>query len=392
MLDGHPELSAQLMGNLGAALLWDGRFAEAGRALAAAAEAPDAPGTAQQRHESLSRLGLIDVLDGRLAQAEQYARAAAAEAERFGLPSSAGTGAGQLLLGEVAIDHADLEAADAELRRAAAAVSGHPDLMVEQELAVARSRLLLARGEPNAALDALREVDDAAFDGARPHWLADRVAATASAAHLAAGRPEAAIAVLSDADAQAPEPVLASARAQLALGEPETALRTLGELGPRGARGPVVTVQALLTRAQATDDLGDPLAARQLTRRALACADGDRLRLPFRLASPWLRRLLLSDAALTRPYPWLPPDLRAATAAPAPGACGSGTPPPVEPLSDREHDVLACAAEMMSTAEIAADLYLSVNTVKTHLKSINRKLAASRRGEAVRRARLLNLL
>ncbi len=47
---------------------------------------------------------------------------------------------------------------------------------------------------------------------------------------------------------------------------------------------------------------------------------------------------------------------------------------------------------MMSTEEIAADLYLSVNTVKTHLKSLYRKLAATRRGEAVRRARELHLL
>ncbi|WP_152992306.1 LuxR family transcriptional regulator [Nonomuraea pusilla] len=64
----------------------------------------------------------------------------------------------------------------------------------------------------------------------------------------------------------------------------------------------------------------------------------------------------------------------------------------VEPLSEREHDVLERVAELMSTEEIAADLFLSVNTVKTHLKSINRKLCASRRGEAVRRARRLKLL
>jgi hypothetical protein len=37
-------------------------------------------------------------------------------------------------------------------------------------------------------------------------------------------------------------------------------------------------------------------------------------------------------------------------------------------------------------------LYISVNTVKTHLKSIYRKLAATHRGEAVRRARQLELL
>jgi LuxR family transcriptional regulator, maltose regulon positive regulatory protein len=49
-------------------------------------------------------------------------------------------------------------------------------------------------------------------------------------------------------------------------------------------------------------------------------------------------------------------------------------------------------AEMLSTEEIADDMFLSVNTVKTHLRSIYRKLAASRRGEAVRRARDLGLL
>ena len=47
---------------------------------------------------------------------------------------------------------------------------------------------------------------------------------------------------------------------------------------------------------------------------------------------------------------------------------------------------------MLSTAEIATDMYISVNTVKTHLKSIYRKLSASHRGEAVRRARKLNLI
>jgi len=47
---------------------------------------------------------------------------------------------------------------------------------------------------------------------------------------------------------------------------------------------------------------------------------------------------------------------------------------------------------MLDTADIAAEMYISVNTVKTHLKSIFRKLGASDRREAVRRARQLNLL
>jgi LuxR family maltose regulon positive regulatory protein len=46
---------------------------------------------------------------------------------------------------------------------------------------------------------------------------------------------------------------------------------------------------------------------------------------------------------------------------------------------------------MESTAEIATEMYISVNTVKTHLKSIYRK-PVTHRGEAVRRARKLGLL
>lgn len=61
-------------------------------------------------------------------------------------------------------------------------------------------------------------------------------------------------------------------------------------------------------------------------------------------------------------------------------------------LSLRERDVLQKASEMLTTAEIAEELYVSVNTVKSHLRSSFRKLGVSRRGAAVRRARELQLL
>jgi LuxR family transcriptional regulator, maltose regulon positive regulatory protein len=48
--------------------------------------------------------------------------------------------------------------------------------------------------------------------------------------------------------------------------------------------------------------------------------------------------------------------------------------------------VLRHFSGMLNTAE----MYISVSTVKTHLKSIYRKLAATHRGEAVRRARQLD--
>ena len=64
----------------------------------------------------------------------------------------------------------------------------------------------------------------------------------------------------------------------------------------------------------------------------------------------------------------------------------------LEPLSGREQSVLRFLPTMMSNAEIAGELFVTSNTVKTHLKSIYRKLAVSRRRDAVERARELELL
>jgi len=64
----------------------------------------------------------------------------------------------------------------------------------------------------------------------------------------------------------------------------------------------------------------------------------------------------------------------------------------VEPLTEREQEVLRHVAHMLSTAEVAGAMYISTNTVKTHLKNIFRKLAAGHRREAVRRARELELI
>ena len=42
----------------------------------------------------------------------------------------------------------------------------------------------------------------------------------------------------------------------------------------------------------------------------------------------------------------------------------------VEPLSERELEVLRYVSGLLSTAEIASEMYISVNTLKTHLKNI----------------------
>ena len=75
-----------------------------------------------------------------------------------------------------------------------------------------------------------------------------------------------------------------------------------------------------------------------------------------------------------------------------PGRRPSNGDPLLEPLSVREVAVLRFLPTMMSNAEIAAEMFVSVNTVKTHLKHIYRKLDVSERRDAVRRGRELHLL
>ncbi len=64
----------------------------------------------------------------------------------------------------------------------------------------------------------------------------------------------------------------------------------------------------------------------------------------------------------------------------------------VEVLTAKEREVLGLLAQLLTTQEIADTMFVSVNTVRTHVRNIMRKLAVSRRNEAVRRAQALQLL
>ena len=86
----------------------------------------------------------------------------------------------------------------------------------------------------------------------------------------------------------------------------------------------------------------------------------------------------------------------AAAAADAPPEPAAVPPPatggPLEPLSERELEVLQLLATGRSNREIAAELYVATGTVKAHLNNMFRKLEARSRLEAVTRARDLGLL
>ena len=64
----------------------------------------------------------------------------------------------------------------------------------------------------------------------------------------------------------------------------------------------------------------------------------------------------------------------------------------IEPLSERELEVLRLLAEGLTYAEIAGRLVVSLNTVRFHIKEIYGKLGVNRQAQAVARARELGWL
>lgn len=385
LLDKHPELTALLLTHLGSTRLWAGRFEAARAALSLVADCSGGASTALPREDSLGRLALIDYLNGWLGRAERKAMAALTVSERYGLPQPSGFGVGRLVLAAVAVDRNELRLARAHLDAAADTRTGMRDPVTQAGRAIATARLLLARGDTRAALRATEPA--VAADVVSP-WVEGHSALVASAAHLAEGRPDAAAELLHAVPGDQLVCAVGEARAQLAAGRPLAALDLLDRLPAESRTGPAVTVRALLVRAEAAAAVGDPATARRLVAQALHEARRERLRRPFLEAGGWLRPVLGTSPLRGLAAGWLTPGPPSHTGPPRP----EERPPVVEELSGRERDVLRRLDRMMSTEEIAADLCVSVNTVKTHLKSVFRKLAVNRRNDAVRRARELRLL
>jgi LuxR family maltose regulon positive regulatory protein len=149
-------------------------------------------------------------------------------------------------------------------------------------------------------------------------------------------------------------------------------------------------IQSLLLEAITRDAFGDGVAVEQSLRHALDLAQHDRVLLPF-LVHP-VPTLLERHAGRLPAHADLIAEIFN-----LPG--GNDALSPVsrstsrrEPLTQSEVRVLRYLPTDLSTREIADELYLSVHTIKTHVKHLYAKLDAHSRREAVRRARELGLL
>jgi len=216
---------------------------------------------------------------------------------------------------------------------------------------------------------------------------------------LVAGTPSVARDLLSAFDAErarvdgapeAPDPTVASrARVLLATGRAEAALEVVAREVASTGEAPAA---AWLAAAVAHHKLRHDALAAEALAHAVDAAAPHREVLPFRHAGPELSVLLRRHEQLVGSHPDFVRALLTALPRDDAGDMTASPAPLVEPLTERELAVLAFLPTMSSNAEIAAELGISVNTVKRHLKAVHRKLGVSTRRDAARAARRLDLL
>jgi LuxR family maltose regulon positive regulatory protein len=382
---------------LGAAELWSGQLDGAAAHLEQARADPGRTGREHVGLEATAHLALLEVVRGRLGRAEALGRQAIEQAGRGGWPAGVPLACAELAVAVAAYHRDDLAVASAALERATRAAGG--DRLVGLAAAILAAWLAAGGGhaDPSRALARL----DAAVraTGGRPPRL---LAATARAGRArllaAAGDGAGAVAALDgNGGPRPPVEVVTLARLELARGEPAAALATLapvlaGAHGEAATPGPPLTIEASLVAAAAHQRLTDHDAAGRALSQALDLAAPEGFRRVFVEGGPQVRVLLVDHLHRGTGHRALAGTLlerlrEATVPAPPPAAAVL-----VEPLSEREQVVLRYLPTTLSAGEIAGELYVSLNTVKTHIKSIYRKLDTNRRRDAVHRARQLQLL
>ena len=243
------------------------------------------------------------------------------------------------------------------------------------QLALGHAAYLL--GDLERALDALRDAADSAAAPAlvRARSLSLQSLVEAERGDLLTARflAEHAMEVVEGQGLRAaPEASLALTAfglAQAAAGKLETALASMEEtLDPRRQQpgDSWTSVHHMIATAQVAAAAGRWATARELTDRV----------------TRWLGRFPHGTEAMRVRVAQAQALLREEAAAEVLG----------EPLTNRERDVLRLLQSDLTPQEIAAELFLTLNTVKTHASAIYRKLGAHSRAEAVVNARRLALL
>jgi len=385
------ELRGVALMNLGIVETWSRRFDDAERHLSEGAALAGAMGrpyleVACRAHQ------IFPTTRVSLARARERGRQAVALAERHGL------GDRPILapaLGAVAfwsVWTGEFDQGESALRRAWELAEPQLDPAAAVLLHMVTGMLHAGRGQHQAALDEFAAAARAQSLLTGVHALATPVVGWLAATQARLGLPEEARATLSGFSAEHERmDFIDNARAVVCLaeGDPSTALDLLREARDATSH-PFTLVEAHLLAGTAHLCLGDRNAAAAAAEAALAAAEPDRLIFPFVMTDAGelldvLPRHKTAHGALLADIVDL---LRGAS---APGTDRAHHPQPEE-LSPSELRVLRYLPTNLTRPDIARELYVSVNTVNTHIRNIYSKLGARDRSSAVRRARELRLL
>ena len=390
----HPQIRARVLSGRGAVELWSGHLDAAARTLESAAAAAAASAGQAERAGCLGQLALVEALRGRLGRAAQLAAGATAALTAAGQrpPAPRPGPAALVALAWVHLEHHELREARDSLSQAGAALGVSPDKLTGAVAYLVAAGGSLAEGR---AATAGQIIARARSGWSVPAWLDQKLSLVESRACAADGDIPAALAAAGRAGSDtSPEAAVTLAHARAAAGDAENARRALAPVLAADSGAPDrVRLHAWLVDARLSYTSGDHAHGRRSLASALRLAEHQQLRLPFALERGWIEPVLRNDPALARSHRSLFSPAGRHGQLPAPR--GSPDQAPilvVEPLSAREREVLRRLSGLLSNAEIASELDISIHTVKTHLKNIYRKLATTRRGEAVRRARQLELI
>jgi LuxR family maltose regulon positive regulatory protein len=392
----HPEIRAQVLSSRGAAVLRAGRLDEAVATFEAGATAAAAADSPCERAGCLAYLALVAALCGRLSRAAELAEEAAqATAGSCDGVTEHSAPAASIALASVYLDRNELQRAHAQLRLAEAALRVSPDKLIGAVACLVAARRRLAEGRAAAASELIGHAREG---WSPPDWLEHMLTLLESRASTVAGDIQGAVAAAKRAHpASRPDAAAALARAWLAADDYQAARQVLNTGAEASATNPEQErLEEWLVDARLCYVTGDSARGRRSLERALRLGRRERLRLPFALERTWIQAVLRRDPDLAHAYrELLDPELANSALARVPHQQtpdGQEASLIIEPLTEREREALRHLSEMLSTAEIATEMYISVNTVKSHLRSIYRKLSAAHRNEAVRRARQLELI
>src|SRR5215469_15438452 len=316
-------------------------------------------------------------------------------AERHGWADEPAAGLAYVILGAILAWQMRPGEAEPWVQRAERVLRAETEPAAVLGMHRARGVLELARGRDADALAAFRAAERLGGRLTAPHMLLTPTRALLLHTLVRLGdveRAEQAFAGLGERDRDHGEMRIAAAVLRLAQDDPRAAMAAVAPVldGSAPVVWPAWLVEAFLLEATARDALGDAGAAGRALERALDLAEPDGALLWFVLHP--LPGLLQRHAQRRTAHPALIADILSLLAGNRPAPAPAGPLPLVEPLSDSEIRVLRYLPTHLSAPQIASELYVSHNTVRTHMRHLYTKLGTHRRFEAVERARALGLL